>query len=287
MSVSNAVDAAPIPDAGQVLALDEFHCPTCGYSLRGLISDRCPECGESLTPLRSVESAIPWVNRARIGWVRGFFGTIWFAIFQQKRFAREIVRPASPRDAARFRRTVLLFVAIGEILVAGLLYPLGPGDLREMLGSAAIALILGAISFVLLPFAVVAKSRHAFLEMKLTEQRQRARAASLSDYACGGLLLLPAVQLVTLGALVAAGAPYEPDDLLTWFLVISGVTLLALIVGQWLVLTSLAGKWLHSRSATTVFGLLLAGSWALTLLLLVVSAATVGFFVWVGFVSGI
>ena len=23
----------------------EYHCPDCGYSLRGLTSDRCPECG--------------------------------------------------------------------------------------------------------------------------------------------------------------------------------------------------------------------------------------------------
>jgi len=60
--------ATPDPSAptGSAYA-DDLFCPECGYSLRGLTSDRCPECGLALGQIRALGTTIPWAHRRAIG----------------------------------------------------------------------------------------------------------------------------------------------------------------------------------------------------------------------------
>lgn len=89
--------------AASPLRSTELYCPDCGYSLRGLTSDRCPECGLLLDFIDSASSTIAWVDRRRRGRVRGYVLTVFAVISRPKILCREVFRPVSLADAQRFR----------------------------------------------------------------------------------------------------------------------------------------------------------------------------------------
>jgi len=85
--IGNSTDAAPTITAGAYA--DDLNCPKCGYSLRGLTSERCPECGMSLAEVNALGSAIPWVHRRSIGTWRAYWRTVDWATFHGRRVFRD------------------------------------------------------------------------------------------------------------------------------------------------------------------------------------------------------
>jgi len=63
---------------------DDLYCPECGYSLRGLTSDRCPECGLRLDFIESAVSLIPWERRRELGRIRAYWQTVLMVLTRTK-----------------------------------------------------------------------------------------------------------------------------------------------------------------------------------------------------------
>jgi hypothetical protein len=97
----------------------ELFCPECGYSLRGIQSQRCPECGHELEWSGLAESRIPWVHRAEIGRWRAYWRTVWRTCTDSRVIASDMVRPVSFEDARRFRN-VTIWLAFGPLALVAL-----------------------------------------------------------------------------------------------------------------------------------------------------------------------
>jgi hypothetical protein len=90
----------------------ELFCPSCGYDLRGIESERCPECGTTIDRELLRKSVIPWVHRKTIGHVRAFVKTVWLITAHPKRLALETSRPLRYHDALLFRWIVVVLATI-------------------------------------------------------------------------------------------------------------------------------------------------------------------------------
>ncbi|HEX8324669.1 MAG TPA: hypothetical protein VF595_12245 [Tepidisphaeraceae bacterium] len=99
---------------------DLLLCQQCGYDLRALPSDRCPECGLLIDRDRPT-SLIPWSNRQRIGWVRGFVGTFWLVTVRPRLLIAEANQAVSYRDARRFWVVSSLLLCLPALLMVSAL----------------------------------------------------------------------------------------------------------------------------------------------------------------------
>src|SRR5580765_6099592 len=81
----------------------ELFCPACGYSLRGIASERCPECGLSIDRATISRSIIPWSHREHIGRVNALLKTIHLGTRRPSALAKQASRPVRFRDAQLFR----------------------------------------------------------------------------------------------------------------------------------------------------------------------------------------
>lgn len=62
--------SACFPPAGvSTPSLDDIHCPTCGYHLRGLTEHRCPECGNPFDPNELANTFVPKWPRLLCWWL--------------------------------------------------------------------------------------------------------------------------------------------------------------------------------------------------------------------------
>lgn len=173
-------------------------CPDCDYDLRGSTSARCSECGFDLHLLRTQESQIPWVHRARLGRWRAYWRTVAYVIFRPRRFAIELNRPVSPRDARRFWLVTWLHVV--ATLAAGFgamaYHALWYDTPAWADGSGIVGLLIALwLSIVLgpAPFIAAAVFRSA---PPWDERQDRAAALSLYAWAPFAGVLLSAVCVV-------------------------------------------------------------------------------------------
>jgi hypothetical protein len=176
----------------------DLYCPACGYSLRGIASDRCPECGLTIDRSSAAMSRIPWSHRVRIGRFRAYWRTNVMAILRPGRLADEIRRPVDFRDAQRFRHiTVSLawapLVALGTWGYLSLIdvraAPSVPPEDRLGWVLEVIALLSAAFSLWLFLLAGSGAGSYFFHPRRLPVSRQN-RAIALSYYSCAPLAWL-------------------------------------------------------------------------------------------------
>jgi hypothetical protein len=208
----------------------ELFCPSCGYDLRNIASDRCPECGESIDRKTVAVSLIPWVHRREIGRVRAFLRTVWLAIRRPDAIARECARPVSYRDAQLFRWTVVFIAWLPMAILAAawwytwarpeklyrqgtpwyaepLIRVLGPGSFggwvyRMLIAPGSLSLNLLVILLWLVTSTGVASY---FFHPKALASARQDRAVALSYYGSAPLALLPLLEL-SFFALIAFAA---------------------------------------------------------------------------------
>ncbi len=239
---------------------EELFCPQCGYSLRGIQSERCPECGHVLNWERITQSQIPWVHRKQIGRWRAYWRTLKLTMLDSRAISDEVQRAVKLEDALKFRRMTvrLVFVPLA-IAIAGL-YAWGlwtsselsfrawdrdePGwvKLAAVMDWAMLPVSLAALYLMLLTLTGV--QSYFFHPRSIPVVRQN-RAVALSYYGCGAVAWLP----VSLGAfalvigLTAAGTLRRMPLVVTALVWIVGMSLVVLppICG-WVNMIRLLGK---------------------------------------------
>jgi len=189
-AVAVAADSASRADGAYA---DDLFCPECGYSLRGLTSERCPECGLDLGFIEATESLIPWERRREIGRVRAYWRTVLLATFRPRRFCRAAYQDVSYRDAQLFRWLSIGHVIAGLLAVIGVVALLTDGRLFEgpveetgwwFVGLVGLCGVLALVALTGIP-------SYFFHPRYLPVQRQN-RAVALSYYACAPLnMMLP------------------------------------------------------------------------------------------------
>lgn len=264
----------------------DLFCQECAYNLRGLTGDRCPECGNSLDGVRSFVPKIPWLRRSEIGWGRAYMKTVWYVMFNQRRFCEEMARPVDFAESQRFR---WLTVAVAWLPLLGVLvaaHGLGwssafdvsfiSNPFREVWPT----LILLASALLFLVAATGVPSY--FFHPRGVDTELQNRAIALSYYSSGVLSFI-AVPMISLawGAKLGIATDWGTFFFLVGFLVPCGQ-----FVAWWLDLNHLIRRLLPQQPARAVWivlgvpalwcflaGLILVGLPALVLYIVVIFAS--------------
>ena len=192
------------PDAGERLAYaDDLYCPECGYSLRGLTSDRCPECGLLLDFIESETSLIPWERRREIGGRRAYWQTLALVIFRKKLFCRAVYRPVSYADAQRFRWVSILHAYVPMLLALAVVHAAHPDMLPRAADETGWWFVIFVCVCVLLALLTITGVPSYFFHPRHLSTEQQNRAVAISYYGCAELSLTPWAFFGLCGAAVA------------------------------------------------------------------------------------
>jgi hypothetical protein len=237
---------------------DDLYCPDCGYSLRGLTSDRCPECGMSLERVKALGWQIAWVHRRSVGRWRGYWRTARRAAFRGNSFFRDVPRIVDYRDAQRFRWiTVAIFAATGLLVYVA--YCVTNSDVVDDLAVNGWYRAVQFVAGVLAVAALTGLPSYLFHPRHLPVEEQD-RAVAMSYYASAPLAFvswtLPLYALATLFAV----ADHQDFDSPPWLMV--GASMIAVAL-WWLHLVRLGRACFRTTWAKVRVALLVPVLWFL------------------------
>ncbi|MFN0135791.1 MAG: hypothetical protein ACKVS9_06700 [Phycisphaerae bacterium] len=223
---------------------DSLLCPDCGYSLRGISSDRCPECGLDITFIRENRSVIPWVNRREIGVWRAYWQTVWQVIARRKEFLREVAKPVSYREAAAFRRMTLGFVALAMGIGWLGMWMLDAEGARSLHADYGVwFIVLCGVCF-LMALRYQSEACAALIFGAGVSRLLATRIRILSIYSIGSLAISPL--LITLA--VALPYSWRSGNDRSLIAIFTSFTCVAILPMLWLVeLAAIAARALRSR----------------------------------------
>jgi hypothetical protein len=182
----------------------DLHCLACGYSLRGIESQRCPECGTPIDRDGLSLPGIPWERRRTIGRIRAYWQTVRIAIIRPRSLAESVLDPVYS-DARKFQQVTVL-LAFLPLLAAGIwiLVNAEADEFRSLSQNFSQHRLGWALEAGLLPlcagclwlflFTATGAASYFFHPRSISIERQN-RAITLSYYACAPLALTPAVAL--------------------------------------------------------------------------------------------
>lgn len=267
----------------------DIYCHECGYNLRGNESVRCPECGEDSPALQNAAPRIPWIHRDKLGTLRAFRKTVWFATLHPRRLSQDVYLDLDFREAQRFRwwtigATMFWFVALTLSL-----YGVGPqapafwgSDVADVLKLYWPSAVLNVLIFFYIILATGVPS--LFFDYKDLPVNLRNNAITISYYCCAPLAWWPFP--LALSAMILSRQPFDMKNMwiaipLTTLMVLAPFTSVFLWCFQ---LSGIASRVLRNQtgrkawltigtpllwllSAIAVFGLLpLAGFYAWVLI---------------------
>ena len=256
---------------------DDLYCPECGYSLRGLTSNRCPECGLILDFIESATTLIPWERRREIGRLRAYWQTVFQVMFRNKVFCRAAYRSVSHRDAQRFRWVTILhvFVPLLLSLLGWLVFSAATlANTADEMGGGWFIVVCG-LGVLLALIAVTGLPSYFFHPRFLTIDRQN-RAVALSYYGCAALACTPAA-LLLMWVTIAIGETQHDLDLVLYLL--TEFAFIAVCLLSWVDLVEIAQRTLRRPSAVAKVALLVPVSWVIAAGLTVVGLPFAVYFV--------
>jgi hypothetical protein len=166
-------------------------CIGCGYSLRGIDSERCPECGTGVDHEAAAISVIPWTHRGSLGWWRAYLRTVKLAILHPAKLAHEIGRPANFADAVLFRRLTAGLATVSMIALSICLICVNY-TISELSNYyfeiAGMGVLWACVWFFFLTVGGVVSY---WFHPKIRPIDQQNRAIAISYYACASLALTP------------------------------------------------------------------------------------------------
>jgi hypothetical protein len=204
--MSEPPDKTAAPDSSAPTAsayADDLYCPECGYSLRGLTSDRCPECGLDLSFIESEVSIIPWEHGREVGLIKAYWKTVWLINFRGKVFHRAFYQPVSQPDSLSFRAVCIGHAFITVVLAVIMLYAFEPDGMAVVRDIGGRQFIIIACLCVLTWLFVITGLPSYIFDSRLLEPSRRDRAVALGNYTCAWLAWFPlAGVLLMLGLLL-------------------------------------------------------------------------------------
>ncbi len=225
---------------------DDLYCPDCGYSLRGLTSDRCPECGLRLDFIESAVSLIPWERRREIGRFRAYWRTVLQVMFRAKTFSRAVFQPVSYADAQSFRWTTISHAAVPIMLGPLACHLAGADFLADAADDYGLWFVLLLHACVLLGLVAFTGLPSYFFHPRYLPVDLQDRALALSYYASAPL----AWTALGVSLIVTGLALYDVRRTVDLLLVVLGWIFVSVLVGAcWGALMSLAGRTLRRTSA--------------------------------------
>lgn len=208
-------------------------CQECGYSLRGIASNRCPECGCDVTRLRSRQSLIPWVRRSELGVFRAYWLTVFWVSFKYKRFCEEVSRDVNYRDAQRFRLITVTLVYLAVMAVTVDWYVRNwPNLFSDRLLNDAFKQIWPMALVHLLVWLYLLAATAApgyFLDRLDIGIPARNSAIAMSYYTLGALAWTP----LNVGILLWVARPKLNQSLLSMGVMLMAISFIALSVLDW------------------------------------------------------
>ncbi len=277
---------------------EEVFCPECGYSLRGIASARCPECGAAIDWESVTSSAIPWMQRKRLGRWRALGRTVWLIMRDPKRVAGAMQHPVRLEDAPAFRRMVVwvtfvplaLGVAVTYVWCLGSEFDFSLGAWNKgqpammKLGAVMdwgllVVMLAGLFAFLL---TVTGVQSYFFHPRSIAVERQN-RAVALSYYGCGPVVLMP-VGLAAVAGCAAVTVFFDPlktSIVLTALIWIVGLGVFAIPPFEyWINLIRLLRRTTQcSRLRVAMTAVLLPVFWALLFAIVAVGIPAAYFFV--------
>jgi hypothetical protein len=259
----------------------DIFCPHCAYNLRGVQSANCPECGRPFDRAILASVRLPWAQRQRVGRIRAYWRTVFYALFRPFALAAEMEAGPLLRDARRFWLiTVLLawtpFVILTYVAafnrpqVRGInIQPVILGQLVT-LGSYIAFWPIFIFSVGMLVFLAAATGIPSyFCHPRHLEIERQNRAIALSYYACAVLALLAPASLLTAAVvwlLFKFDAQKDTFYVTGW---IAGLFLVVVVL-TWYMRTLRIVKMAAQRSRlfTTFLGVVLPFIWAALFILL-------------------
>ncbi len=259
-------DSMPVCATGD-LRYAELFCPKCGYSLKGLTSERCPECGLEIDFAELAASQIPWVHRKSQGWLRSYWRTAWFVMFHNRRFREEICHRVDYRDAQWFRWVTVLHVFVpmllGTVVVLvsghGREYSILESDNAVFTGASRVAGHLGMLGLLA---GITGIPSYFFHGRHLPVQLQN-RAVALSYYTCAPLAWTILAWVALVGAVIGREG-LGSDVVGGALLVLAAVLAVAPLLAWWVYLRLGANRFVGSTKAWPV-------SWIVPVLWLVLA----------------
>jgi hypothetical protein len=271
----------------------DLFCPHCAYNLRGVQSVNCPECGRPFDRAALASVRLPWAQRQRIGRVRAYWRTVFYALFRPFALAAEMEAGPLLRDARRFwiitvlhawtPFVILTYVAatnrpkirgvnwqpvlIGQVVTVGSFVAFWPLFVFALGMLCSLAAATGVPSYFCHP-------RHLAIE-------RQNRAIALSYYACAVLALLAPASMLAYGIiwlLYKIEAHKDTFYLTGWIIAI----FLVVVVLTWYMRTLRIVKMAAQRSRlfTTFLGVVLPFIWAALFILVgVVLPAMIIYFI--------
>ncbi len=271
------------------LISEDVYCPQCDYNLRGLVSDRCPECGYEVSAMKTMESAIPWVHRKRIGWWRAYGQTMWMVMFRNVEFCNEIAKPVGfdHSQSYRWATVSLTWVPLAVFLTWSLWDTL---RVIGILGGEGWLLPLGLSVLLALPLLILALVTGVpsyFFHPKHLPVSIQNRAIALSYYTSGPLaLMMFPIVCAAFAVHFRPRTQFGPDVPFLFFAVPAVVLPIGVILPWWLDILHVAHRSLRRRTVTTTklaifipifwFGILLVVPFGISLLVLYVTAIVSG-----------
>lgn len=208
---------------------EDVYCPACGYNLRALVSDRCPECALDVAFIKSAESHVPWVHRARVGRLRAYLVTVWMVVFRTQRFCLEMSRPVEERDARAFRRITALPAFLPFPLFTLALAILRPDGFDAVLQFGGPGYLVALHAAVLAAILSVTGVPYYVIRHKEVDLARQLRAAALSLYRGAPLSMLGAAVAFAVGGLAASRLPYRDWDLALYAVAV-GIFIILLVI---------------------------------------------------------
>ena len=260
---------------------DDLLCPDCGYSLRGLTSERCPECGLDLDFIESDKPVIPWERRREIGRVRAYWQTVFQVMFHGKVFCRAMYRQVDYTSAQRFRWISILLTFVAAMLCQAVLHVIHPNlihDAAAEMGWWFIGLCWGTI---LLALAVFTGLPSYFFHPRSMPTARQNRSVALSFYGCTPLALGPLGPLLAgVGAAIWRTGDHE---YLTWL--IPSILALISMIWCWITWSSLARRTLLRGERRLLMTWTLPVLWLVGSGLILVGIPAIAYFLAVVFYS--
>jgi len=223
---------------------DDLFCPECGYSLRGLTSERCPECGLKLDFIESDQPLIPWERRREIGRMRAYWQTVFQVVFRNKVFCRAAYRSVSYRDAQLFRWVSMVRTLIALPLI---LWIPGVEPLSELVEETGWWFVVFALACFVPALTVVTGMPSYFFHPRYLPTERQDRAVALSYYGCAPLGFAVPLGLLLCAVLSPVVFPGRRSDgeLLAFGLLGGASAAVVILLTCWLCYSRLARHTLH------------------------------------------